>query len=555
MQTWHFTKFGHHFFGSRRKTLLKLNISKMLRSVRLTAVDLQAFLGGLTSRWHLGTWKLQVFVNIACIQLMNLALPLVVGNWPLWWNDHPRYESSLKRIFLSNEVKCMEQHAPTSKIVQNWMLTTHSQQTTNLLETRFPKITGSTPDLQSDSTSSWAWWCERFWRFDREMFQGKVRRKMLDGQMVSNGIKWSVHHVHLWWIGLQLRTHFRFLDPSSFPSVCLLCELLGLLLVPHLAFVEHASKFSQTTGAMRSKKRPMALILEIDCPTLPWQKAVLLEALPRLPLAKNTNMLEKNSSAICRRGVPITISFGSRALWARASYAGHGVKTLQQISIADLVHSTYENVTICTQHSDLTQPRKTTQTFKSYTGFAPKSKLRIMDKNIRRHLPKTPKQYKWQEIGFLFGSAWNCFLDLLLQLSQLLLHLDNKSIKINEQKRTIWLQKKKRPKCKNLPKSPNFECKFDEVCIFCAFWACCSRSSWASKAERKCPTTLFAASACQHVKHVSPRPQQPTIHLFLSSTGHMERLSGKNGKSEGRELYGIKVFRFGWSSGLQGLQV
>lgn len=159
---------------------------------------------------------------------------------------------------------------------------------------------------------------------------------------LSNGIKWSVHHVHLWSIGLQLQTHFRFLEPSSFPSVCLLCELLGLLLVPHLAFVEHASKFSQTTGAMRSKKRRMAPILEIDCPTLPWQKAVLLEALPQLPLAKNTNMLEKKSSAICRRGVPITISFGSRALWARASYAGHGLKTLQQISIADLVHSTYE---------------------------------------------------------------------------------------------------------------------------------------------------------------------------------------------------------------------
>ena len=325
MQTWRFTKFGHHFFGSRRKTLLKLNISKMLRSVRLTAVDLQAFLGGLTSRWHLGTWKLwhsRWWLEIGLFDEMIIQGMKVA-----------RRESS----YQTKSSVWNNMHQP-KKIVQNWMLTKHSQQTTNLLETRFPKITGSTPDLQSDSTSSWAWWCERFWRFDREMFQGKVRRKMLDGQIV----KWSVHHVHLWWIGLQLRTHFRFLDPSSFPSVCLLCELLGLLLVPHLAFVEHASKFSQTTGAMRSKKRRMALILEIDCPTLPWQKAVLLEALPQLPLAKNTNMLEKKSSAICRRGVPITISFGSRALWARASYAGHGLKTLQQISIADLVHSTYE---------------------------------------------------------------------------------------------------------------------------------------------------------------------------------------------------------------------
>ena len=106
----------------------------------------------------------------------------------------------------------------------------------------------------------------------------------------------------------------------------------------------------------------------------------------------------------------------------------------------------------------------------------------------------------------------------------------NESIKINEQKSTIWFQKKI-PKCKNSFKQHDFLSLYLLRLLGLLLPFQLSLKS----------TTSFTAShanICQPCSTKAPAANN-------SSLSFVNWAHGKNGKSEGQELYGIKAFQCG----------
>ena len=161
-----------------------------------------------------------------------------------------------------------------------------------------------------------------------------------------------------------------------------------------------------------------------------------------------------------------------------------------------------------------------------------------------RDLPVTPKPETQiantndRKSVFLFGSAWKIFLDLLLQLSQLLLHLDKMRASKSTNKRAPFGCRKKIPTCKNSFK------KHDFVSLYLL------RLLGLLLPFQLSLKSFVYSIPCQHMStmfHQGPSRQQ--FISFFRQLGTWEKWEIRRS----RTLWNQSVSM--WSSGLQALQV